>query len=193
MGEQIRKTEQFRALHISGKPLVLFNIWDAGSAKAAAAGGAKAIATSSWSMANANGFADGERIPLAMVIEDLRRIVGVTELPVTVDLESGYGEGLEMVGETIAAAIDGGPSAAIWRTVFQRMENCVRQSSRLAASGACERRPMEEGFVSSSMRGRMSFSSKRQNSTTRAWLQRPLLEHTPMQKLAQTDFSRRAW
>ena len=108
MGEQIRKTEQFRALHISRKPLVLFNIWDAGSAKAVAAGGAKAIATSSWSMANANGFADGERIPLAMVIEDLRRIVGVTELPVTVDLERGYGEALEMVGETIAAAIDEG-------------------------------------------------------------------------------------
>ena len=76
MANQIRKAEQFRALHIPGKPLVLFNIWDAGSAKAVATGGAKAIATGSWSVANANGFADGERIPLALAIDNLRRIVG---------------------------------------------------------------------------------------------------------------------
>jgi Phosphoenolpyruvate phosphomutase len=44
------------------------NIWDAGSAKGVATGGAKAIATSSWSVANAHGFADGERIPLAFAM-----------------------------------------------------------------------------------------------------------------------------
>src|SRR5260370_40664283 len=49
MADQTRKAQQFRALHIPGKPLVLFNIWDAGSAKAGATGGAKAIAASSWS------------------------------------------------------------------------------------------------------------------------------------------------
>ena len=75
MADQTRKAEQFRALHIPGKPLILFNIWDAGGAKAVARGGAKAIATGSWSVANANGFADGERIPLALAIDNLRRIV----------------------------------------------------------------------------------------------------------------------
>jgi len=64
MTDQTRKAEHFRALHIPGTPLLLFNIWDAGSAKAVAAAGAKAIATSSWSVANANGFSDGEQIPL---------------------------------------------------------------------------------------------------------------------------------
>lgn len=108
MGDQAHQAEQFRALHIPGKPLVLFNIWDAGSAKAVAAAGAQAIATSSWSVANANGFADGERIPLAMAIENLRRIVAATELPVTTDLESGYGDTSEVVGETIRLAIDAG-------------------------------------------------------------------------------------
>jgi 2-methylisocitrate lyase-like PEP mutase family enzyme len=83
------RAEEFRALHVRGKPLVLFNIWDAGGARAVANGGAKAIATGSWSVANANGFADGERVPLALVIDNLRRIVGATDLPVTVDLESG--------------------------------------------------------------------------------------------------------
>ena len=108
MADQTCKAEQFRALHIPGKPLVLFNIWDAGGAKAVATGGAQAIATGSWSVANANGFGDGERIPLALAIDNLRRIVGATELPVTIDLESGYGDTSEPVGETIAVAIDAG-------------------------------------------------------------------------------------
>ena len=108
MTDPIRKAEQFRALHIPGKPLILFNIWDAGGAKAVTRGGAKAIATGSWSVANANGFADGEFIPLALAIDNLRRIVGATDLPVTIDLESGYGETPEVVGETIGFAIDAG-------------------------------------------------------------------------------------
>jgi 2-methylisocitrate lyase-like PEP mutase family enzyme len=108
MADQTHKAEQFRAFHVPGKPLVLFNIWDAGSAKAVAMGGAKAIATGSWSVANANGFADGERIPLALAIDNLRRIVGATDLPVTIDLESGYGDASEVVAETIALAIDAG-------------------------------------------------------------------------------------
>src|SRR5712692_9769005 len=106
MSDQTRKAEQFRGLHIPGKPLVLFNIWDAGSAKAVATAGAKAIATSSWSIANANGYADGERIPLALAIDNLRRIVAATDLPVTIDLESGYGDAVEVVGETIARGIN---------------------------------------------------------------------------------------
>jgi 2-methylisocitrate lyase-like PEP mutase family enzyme len=106
--DQTRKAEQFRALHIPGKPVVLFNVWDAGGAKAVAASGAKAIATSSWSVANANGFADGERIPLPLAIDNLRRIVGATGLPVTIDLESGYADAPEAVSETIGLAIDAG-------------------------------------------------------------------------------------
>jgi 2-methylisocitrate lyase-like PEP mutase family enzyme len=108
MANQMRKAEQFRALHIPGKPLVLFNVWDAGSAKAVATGGARAIATSSWSVANANGFSDGEQTPLTLAIENLRRIVGATDLPVTIDLESGYGDASEVVGETIGLAIEAG-------------------------------------------------------------------------------------
>jgi len=108
MSDQARKAREFRELHVPGTPLVLFNVWDAGSAKAVTAGGAKAIATSSWSVAHANGFADGEQLPLPVAIENLRRIVGVTDLPVTVDLESGYGETSEAVASSIALAIDVG-------------------------------------------------------------------------------------
>ena len=85
-----------------------FNVWDAGSAKAVAASGAKAIATSSWSIANANGFMDGERIPLDLAINILRRIVRAVDVPVTADLESGYGDAPEIVGGTIRLAIEAG-------------------------------------------------------------------------------------
>jgi 2-methylisocitrate lyase-like PEP mutase family enzyme len=102
------KVEKFRAFHVPGKPLILFNIWDAGSAKVVTKAGAKAIATGSWAVANANGFVDGERMALGLAIDNLRRIVGATDLPVTIDLESGYGDTLEAVGETIGLAIEAG-------------------------------------------------------------------------------------
>ena len=109
MSDQPRKAEQFRALHVPGKPLVLFNIWDAGGAKAVAmAPVPRRSRPADWSVANVNGFADGERIPLGLAIDNLRRIVGATELPVTIDLESGYGDTAEAVGETVGLAIPAG-------------------------------------------------------------------------------------
>jgi len=131
---QARKAEQFRALHIPEKPLVLFNVWDAGSAKAVAASGAKAIATGSWSVARANGFEDGERIALAMAIDNLRRIVGVTDLPVTIDLESGYGEAPEAVAETIRLAIDAGAVGGNLEDSFptnRKLRETVDQAARI--------------------------------------------------------------
>jgi methylisocitrate lyase len=99
---------RFHALHIPGAPLVLFNAWDAGSARAVADAGAAAIATGSWSVAAAHGFEDGERLPLAIAMENLRRIVAAVPLPVTVDLESGYGDAPDQVAATVAAALDAG-------------------------------------------------------------------------------------
>jgi 2-methylisocitrate lyase-like PEP mutase family enzyme len=86
------KAKAFAALHVPGDPLVLFNVWDAGSAFTVAEAGAKAVATGSWSVAAAQGFADGEKIPLDLAIANLERIVAATTLPVTVDLEGGYGD-----------------------------------------------------------------------------------------------------
>ena len=105
---QADKARAFQALHVRGAPLVLFNAWDAGSARAVAEAGARAIATGSWSVAAANGFADGERMPLALAMDNLRRIVAAVALPVTVDLESGYGDAPDDVGATVAAALDAG-------------------------------------------------------------------------------------
>jgi 2-methylisocitrate lyase-like PEP mutase family enzyme len=126
MSDQIEKTDQFRALHVPGKPLVLFNIWDAGSAQAVAAAGAKAIATSSWSVAHANGYDDGERMPLNLAIENLRRIVCATGLPVSIDLEGGYGATADEVGNTVHLAIEGGG-------VGCNLEDSIQGSGRLRA------------------------------------------------------------
>lgn len=102
------KIAEFRALHVPGDPLILVNIWDAGSAKAVAAAGAKAIATGSFGVAGAQGRADGEDFPLADVFENLDRILSVTDLPVTIDMESGYGADPAAVGASVARAMAAG-------------------------------------------------------------------------------------
>ena len=83
--------DTFAALHIKGDPLVLFNCWDAGSAVAIAKAGAKALATGSWSVAEAHGHRDGEELPFELVVANAARIVRAVELPVSIDLEGGYG------------------------------------------------------------------------------------------------------
>ena len=102
------KIAAFKALHIPGDPLILVNIWDAGSAKAVAAAGAKAIATGSYGVAGAQGRADGEDFPLEDVFENLARILSVTDLPVTIDMESGYGADPAAVGVSVARAREAG-------------------------------------------------------------------------------------
>jgi len=86
------KFEDFAKLHVAGDPLVLFNAWDAGSAAAVAKSGAKAIATGSASVAMANGFGDGQEVPIEFAIANAERIVKAVGLPVTVDFEGGYAE-----------------------------------------------------------------------------------------------------
>lgn len=84
------KFEDFAKLHVRGDPLVLFNAWDAGSAAAVADSGAKAIATGSASVSMANGFGDGQEVPMELALSNAERIVGAVALPVTVDFEGGY-------------------------------------------------------------------------------------------------------
>lgn len=102
------KTETFAALHQPGNPLILYNIWDAGSAAAVAAAGAKAIATGSWGVACSLGFKDGETLPIDLALGNLERILSVTDLPVTIDMEAGYGADAPAVGTSVARAAAGG-------------------------------------------------------------------------------------
>ncbi|MCL6741833.1 isocitrate lyase/phosphoenolpyruvate mutase family protein [Sphingomonas sp. RB56-2] len=83
---------RFAELHVPGNPLILFNVWDAGSAQAVAKAGASAIATGSASVAMANGFGDGQQVPLEFALGNAKRIVGSVDLPVTVDFEGAYSD-----------------------------------------------------------------------------------------------------
>lgn len=101
MTSQIDKAELFRSLHSPHDPLILYNIWDAGSAKAVAAAGAKAIATGSWSVAAAQGYEDGEVLPLDDALAVVARITRSVDIPVTVDFEGGYAADPETVSRNV--------------------------------------------------------------------------------------------
>jgi 2-methylisocitrate lyase-like PEP mutase family enzyme len=107
------KAERLRALHVPGDPLLLVNAWDAASARTVAAlPGCHAVATASWSIAAAHGVPDGEALDRDAMIDALRTIASSVDLPVTADLERGYGDEPRDVAETIAMAIDAGAVGA---------------------------------------------------------------------------------
>jgi 2-methylisocitrate lyase-like PEP mutase family enzyme len=103
---QTEKARRFAELHVVGAPLVLYNAWDAGSAKSIADAGAKAIATSSWSVAAAQGYGDGEALPIEFAEQIVRRIAATVALPVTVDFEGGYSEDDGELAANISRLID---------------------------------------------------------------------------------------
>ncbi|OZB19040.1 MAG: hypothetical protein B7X53_01355 [Hyphomonas sp. 34-62-18] len=108
MATQTEKLTQFRQLHEGHAPLVLVNIWDAGSARAVAAAGAAALATGSASVGGALGFGDGETVPLDAVLENAARITGAVDLPVSLDFEAGYAAGEAELAENIGRVITAG-------------------------------------------------------------------------------------
>ena len=85
----------FHALHAPGRLLLLPNAWDAASARVMEACGAAAVATSSASVSWAHGVPDGERLDAEQVLWTARSVCRAVRVPVTVDLEAGYGDALE--------------------------------------------------------------------------------------------------
>ena len=146
MTMQNEKARLFQSLHVRGEPLVLFNAWDAGSARAVAEAGAGAIATGSWSVAAANGFADGERMPLEWALDNLRRIVAAVDVPVTIDLESGYGDTPAQVAATVAAALKAGAIGCNLEDSFPA-DGTLRDADDQAARLAAARRVADDAGV----------------------------------------------
>ena len=100
------KVKRFAELHVKGTPLLLYNAWDAGSAKAILAAGAPAIATSSWSVAAAHGYQDGEAIPIAIAEQIVSRIAATIDAPVTVDFEGGYSDDDDELAGNVSRLLD---------------------------------------------------------------------------------------
>jgi methylisocitrate lyase len=165
-----RNTQQglaarFHALHQPGHPLVLFNAWDAGSARAVAEAGALAIGTGSWSVAAANGFDDGERLPLNFALDNLRRILASVTLPVTIDLESGYGESPDQVAATVETALQTGAVGCNLEDSFPdsgKLRDTASQAARLAHARQAADRAGIAMFI---------------NARTDVFFQKPAAEH----------------
>jgi len=87
----VELANRLRSLHEEKLPLVLPNAWDVGSALAVERAGARAVATSSSGVAASLGFPDGEVLPAAEMFLMILRIAGAVRVPVTADLEAGYG------------------------------------------------------------------------------------------------------
>lgn len=103
---QAQRASTFRALH-EGEPFIIPNPWDAGSAKVMQGLGFKALATTSSGFAFTLGLADGG-VTLDQVIEHVGTLAGATGLPVSVDLENGYGAEPEQAARAIARAAEAG-------------------------------------------------------------------------------------
>ena len=100
--------ERLRALHVPGEPLVLVNAWDAGSAAVIARSGAQAIATTSAGAANALGYPDGQIVSRAQMLSMVAPIAAAVDLPVTADMEAGYGDDPEDAAATARGVVDAG-------------------------------------------------------------------------------------
>jgi 2-methylisocitrate lyase-like PEP mutase family enzyme len=106
--QQKKKAETFRAMHMGEAPVLLANVWDVASARIVEDTGLPAIATTSAGIAFAQGYPDGQKISATEMFAAIRRIVDAVKVPVTADVEAGYGQRPEDAGQTAANVIAAG-------------------------------------------------------------------------------------
>lgn len=93
-------------MHKQKELLFLPNAWDVVSALILEHAGFKAIGTTSWGIANSMGYKDGERIDFNELLMLVRKIISMVEIPVTVDIESGYSEHIDSAVENVLKVAD---------------------------------------------------------------------------------------
>jgi len=101
---QVEQARQLRELHVPGRPLILPNAWDAASARAVERAGFPVVATSSLAVAESLGFEDGQKMAAATAFEALGRIASSVSVPVTADIEAGYGLSAEELVQKLLGA-----------------------------------------------------------------------------------------
>jgi 2-methylisocitrate lyase-like PEP mutase family enzyme len=138
---QAEKGQEFRALH-EGEPFVIPNPWDAGSARMLAALGFKALATTSGGFAFTLGRLDG-KVTLEEVAAHVAALAQATPLPISVDLENGYGPEPEDAAhaiERVAEAGAVGGSIEDWDPIEERLYDPAHATERIAAAAEAARR-----------------------------------------------------
>ena len=106
--EQRARTQAFLDLHHSDDILVLPNAWDVASARVFAASGARAVGTTSMGIAAVHGYPDMEQISLDQMLAAVAAIAAAVDVPVTADMEAGYGGSTEAIVASVRRAIDCG-------------------------------------------------------------------------------------
>lgn len=134
---QRAKAEQFRQMHHGSCMLILPNAWDVASAKLFEHAGFSAIATTSGGVAWTLGYPDGQRISRAEMLQAVGRIARAVSVPVSADLEAGYGTTVEDVVETMRMAIEAGVVGVNFEDgtghADQPLEDVARQVEKIAA------------------------------------------------------------
>ncbi|GAA4350956.1 isocitrate lyase/PEP mutase family protein [Angustibacter luteus] len=126
------KARELLRLHTDPELLLVVNVWDVITARVVAdTPGTKALATASHSIAAAYGYPDGEQIPRDLMIEAVGRIAAAVDLPVSADLEAGYGD----AGETVSRAIDVGIVGANLEDQVKPLPDAVRAVEAAVAAG----------------------------------------------------------
>lgn len=126
------KAAELRRLHTAPELLLLVNVWDVITARVVAdIPGTKALATASHSVAATHGYPDGEQIPRDLMITAVGRIAAAVDLPVTADLEAGYGD----AGETVSRAIDVGIVGANLEDQLRPLPDAVIAVQAAVAAG----------------------------------------------------------
>ncbi|MDQ0894289.1 isocitrate lyase/PEP mutase family protein [Agromyces ramosus] len=126
---------ELRRLHTAPELLQVVNVWDVASAKAIAAlPETRAIATASHSIAATFGYADGEQIPVELMLDMCGRIARSVEVPVSADLEAGYGD----PGETIRRAIGEGIAGANLEDQLKPLADSVAAVAAAVAAADAE-------------------------------------------------------
>jgi 2-methylisocitrate lyase-like PEP mutase family enzyme len=141
------KFERFAALHVPGNPVILYNIWDVGSAKAVVAAGAKALATGSHPVADAQGWPDGQGVPLDYALANARRIAEAVELPLTVDFEGAYSVDPEEAAENVAKLAATGAVGCNFEDQVIGGEGVHPLESQVARIAAIRRKVGENFFI----------------------------------------------
>ena len=106
--KQIEFAKRFQKMHHEDHMLILPNAWNGGSAKVYEKQGCKAIGTTSAGVAFAMGFTDGEEITFDDLLRVTKEIINVVDLPLTVDMEKGYGTTVEEIKENVRRIIEAG-------------------------------------------------------------------------------------
>jgi len=141
---QAANAATFRSLHDPGELVVLPNVWDCASAALFEASGARALATSSSAVAWSLGFPDGEKLPAPLLVDVVARVARTVSIPVSVDLERGYGRTAHDVAETVTRMLDVG---AVGFNLEDHAGPPEELAERIVATRAAARRHGVDAFI----------------------------------------------